>query len=174
MPATYINIATTTLSSNQATVTFSSIAATYTDLVLRMSVRTNRNDVGIVTDGVKFTLNSAATGYSNRWIQGTGSVVSTTSNTSQTFSVAFGGNSDQATASTFASLELYIPSYTAARDKPIHSFGMSENNNTNANMFSVAHLFRNSATISSIELSPQIGTNFLSGSTFYLYGIKNS
>jgi hypothetical protein len=70
---------------------------------------------------------------------------------------------------------MYIPNYTATTTRPISTISLSEDNSTNnAYLRVLANQYRGSAAISSIVLTPEIGPNWLSGSSFYLYGIKNS
>lgn len=78
-----------------------------------------------------------------------------------------------ATSNTFGSMEIYIPNYTASTNKPINHISVSENNAQNAEIYVDAHLWRNSATVTSIKIYPSSGS-FVSGSRFDLYGIKNS
>jgi len=69
MPATYEPIATNTLSSAAATVTFSSIPSTYTDLVLIMQGKS-----ALSTDDVQLYFNSdTGSNYSLTTLIGTGS-----------------------------------------------------------------------------------------------------
>jgi hypothetical protein len=79
-----------------------------------------------------------------------------------------------ATASTFANAELYIPSYTASQSKPLSLVSMAEGNTTNFSMGANAGLWRNTAALTSINIVSFVGANFVTGSSFYLYGIKNS
>ena len=69
----YDSIATTTLSTSTATITFSSIPATYTHLQIRYLAKTNRATYG-VDDGF-ITLNSDVTGanYYSHFLYGDGS-----------------------------------------------------------------------------------------------------
>ena len=76
-----------------------------------------------------------------------------------------------ATANTFSNAELYIPSYTASQNKPASFFGAQEDNSTTANIFLLANLAQITATISSIGMVLNSSANFVSGSSFYLYGI---
>jgi hypothetical protein len=175
MATTYKLISSNTLSSSVASVTFSSIPGTYTDLVLQISARgTNAS----VDSYITYYLNSGGTGLqSETYLGGTGSTTesgrTTNSNGgigSQGFISISGGS---ATSNTFGSVEIYIPSYTASQNKPTGNFGVSESNQTAVQMGITAGLWRNTAAVTSIVLSAGSG-NFASGSSFYLYGIKNS
>ena len=172
MPSTYTLISSNVLSSSAASVTFSAIPATYTDLVLRCSLR---SDVASTLENVTIRYNSdSATNYSLTRLRGDGSSASSSASSSaneMTFFAAADGST--ATSNTFSSWELYIPSYTASQNKPMGSFQVQENNTTAANITAVATLWRNSAAITSMLISAQ-SSNFVSGSSFYLYGIKNS
>jgi hypothetical protein len=74
------------------------------------------------------------------------------------------------TTNTFSNGELYIPSYTASQNKPVGIFAVTENNATTALMGITAGLWSNTAAITSLTLAQPSG-NFVTGSSFYLYGI---
>lgn len=174
MATTYTLISSNTVSGSTTTsVSFSSIPSTYTDLVLSISGRT---DSANVEDGVNLRFNSnSATNYSETFIYGNGSTASSSRDSNQTYGyVYYSLDGADATASTFGNLEIYIPSYTVSQNKPISSFGVAESNATAVRMSAGAILWRNTATISSIQITPLSGSNFSANSTFYLYGIKNS
>jgi hypothetical protein len=175
MPSTYTLISSNVLSSSAASVTFSAIPSTYTDLVVRISART---DQASTTAYLTYKLNGGGTGLqSETYLGGTGSTTesgrTTNSNGgigSQGF-ISLSGNS--ATANSFGSVEIYIPSYTASQNKPTGNFGVGESNIAAMQMGITAGLWRNTAAVTTIAFSPS-GSNFLTGSSFYLYGIKNS
>ena len=172
MAATYIPIASTTLSSSAASVTFSSIPQTYTDLVLRMSMRTGTTGFTLWT----FAINGTTTNYSSTGLYGTGSTTESprrTSGTDQFFRMQ-GTSTSTDTANTFANQEIYIPNYTANANKPISVSVARENNATDATVGVFANLWGNTSAITSITISAFSTDNLLSGSTFHLYGIKNS
>ena len=175
MPSTYTLISSNVLGSSAASVTFSAIPSTYTDLVLRMSVRTNR---AAVVDRVKINLNGLTTGiYSVRNLYGDGSAPASNADSAQTFTNYVYVNGNTSTSSTYSNTEMYLPNYLSATNKPLSIFGVSEENtSTSAATYigASAHLVGTTSTISSIVLAPLTGTNFNSGSSFYLYGIKNS
>lgn len=173
MPATYQLIGSNTLTTPTASVTFSSIPQTYTDLVLKMTLRAESpNPAG---DRIKVVFNGSSSSiYSATNILGSGSSGFGSSNLSnQTFLTLRYTNEDGMTANSFGIAELYIPSYTSSNNKPMGGISVQETNITNARMSATAGLFRSSSAISSIELLP-FELNWASGSSFDLYGIKNS
>lgn len=176
MPVTYQLISSNVLSSSAASVTFSSIPATYTDLVLRYSARTD--EAGSPYNDTKITFNgSTASNYSVTLLYAdttsAGSLRgSNAANIGRNYIDAAG-----ATSNTFASGEIYIPSYTVSQFKPLSSLNVTENNSATASTTltaAVAGLFRNNTAISSITMAAQGSTQFVSGSSFYLYGISKS
>lgn len=172
MPATYTLIASNTLSSSAVSVTFSSIPATYTDLVLRWSAR---SDVAGVDDYFALTVNGVTTTvYSLTNLTGNGSAAASANLSSNASARAYGVSGGSATSNTFGSGELYFPSYTASQNKPIGGYGANETNATAVFMGAVANLYRQTTAISSITLTILSGPNIVSGSSFFLYGIKNS
>ena len=171
MATTYTLISSNVLSSSAASVTFSSIPATYTDLVLRISAR---SDNASVNDGLNMTFNGVGgTSYSRVMLRGNGTDATSViaSSTSSFQSVPNGIVGNIATSNTFGSIEIYVPSYLVSQNKPISYFGAGEENATTAFMGVYAGLFSNTSAVSSIICSPINGTNFLSTSSFYLYGI---
>lgn len=172
MANTYTLIASNTLSSNSNSVTFSSIPATYSDLVLRI---TTRDSAATSFNDVQIRFNSdTATNYSYTFMMGSGSAASSNRGTSQVYGAAY-TTADSATANTFASTEIYIPNYTASANKPLSVISATETNATAAYILNYAELWRNTAAITSIELKIMGGgSDFKSGSSFFLYGIKNA
>jgi hypothetical protein len=173
--ATYTLINSNVLSSSAASVTFSAIPATYTDLVVRYSARTAE---AVANELIIYTLNgNTGSNYSTTTLIGNSSTVVSNRTTSAANIRAGWQDGDLATANTFGSAEIYIPSYTATQNKPTSNFSVAENNSAgtaetyiNAN----AGLFRITDAITSIAFASINGSNFVSGSSFYLYGISNS
>ena len=169
MANTYTLISSNVLSSSAASVTFSAIPSTYTDLVVRFSARNSA--AGTIGDcWVRF--NAATTNYSDTEIYGTGSAAGSGRSASSWLwmgDITAAGN----TANSFASSELYIPNYAGANNKVASAFTALETNATAARINAVAQLWSNTAAITSIGFFPNT-TNFDAGSSFYLYGIKNS
>jgi len=175
MPTTYTLIASNTLSSSAASVTFSSIPATFTDLVLRTSVKNSR---AFEYTPMKIDFNGLTTSiYSWRFMGAEGSTLANDATSATTYMDYPRSNGNNAgSANLFSNDEMYIPNYTSATKKPVRIFGVQEYNNTVSNMIkTTAGLIDITTAITSITIAPQSATyNLLSGSSFFLYGIKNS
>jgi len=172
MASTYTLISSQVLASSAATVTFSSIPATYTDLVLQVSARGTE----AATFGVSYiTLNGLSAGFSLTEIRGDGATAISGNNASTTrWADAYLPDAN-ATTNTFGSFELYFPNYANTSSyKPASNFWVSETNATTAYMGASAYLFNNTAAITSITFAIYTATSYATGSSFYLYGIKNS
>lgn len=173
---TYVALAKTVLTGTQATVTFSGIVNTYTDLVLLVS---SRDDYASGRDNIKLTINGTSANYSQRIIYGfgtsTGSVSAAGGGTGTYFDYLY-NTAASGTSNTFGSTEIYIPNYAGSTNKPISTTSVAENNATDSTTMIApgALLWSNTAAITSLTLAPALGTNFVSGSRFDLYGIKNS
>jgi len=171
--ATYTLISSNVLASSAASVTFSAIPATYTDLVVRASIRTDR--AGNNIDLLKLVINSNTSGvYSQTVLYGTGSAAASTRISSGTEFYYDFINGAASTSNTFASYELYIPSYTVSQNKPMSSFSVQEDNLSSARINADANLFSSTAAITSLTYTSNNAANFVSGSSFYLYGISNA
>ena len=158
-----------------ASVTFSSIPATYTDLVVKVSVRNNNT-------GMRVQFNSdTAANYSWRRLDANGASAFSDSNATfgspyNTFLYFSMQSTTTDTANTFSNGEMYVPNYTGSTQKSAFFDSVAENNATTAYMAMQAGLWTGTAAITTVTLSPDTGTSpaFSANSTFYLYGIKNS
>jgi len=169
MANTYIAIATVTVGSGgAATIEFTSIPGTYTDLLVKYSIRTDRS---AVSDGLDLTFNNNNSNYTYRYLLGDGSSASSASGSAKVFGQV---NGDTGTASTFGNGEVYIPNYAGNNNKSFSNDSLSENNATSANAWLGANLWSDTSAITSIKFTPQLGSNFKQYSTATLYGIKNS
>jgi hypothetical protein len=172
--ATYTLISSQVLGSSAASVTFSSIPTTYTDLVVKASAR---GDVAAVLGAMKINFNSdTATNYSYTQLLGNSSAATSTHATSATADTIINIDDASATTSTFGSFEIYIPSYNSTAAKPYFDIDVTENNLGTAGAADIqanAHLYRGTSGITSIVLTPSSG-NFVTNSSFYLYGISNA
>lgn len=152
-------ISTITVGAGGATdVTFSSIPATYTDLLFLLSCRTST--ASVVTNGA-FSLN----GFSNsmRSLYGTGSTAASFTTTS--IPIFMPGSS--ATANTFGNISIYVPNYTTSTSKSVSIDYTLENNATATELGIVA---ASASTTSAVTTSVITGP-FVQNSTISLYGI---
>lgn len=154
-----------------ASIDFTSIPSTYTDLVLKYSIRTART--GDPGDEIFITFNGSATGYSSRAIIGYGNSTSSSVGGSTQINRDWAATAN-ATASTFGNQELYIPNYAGSNSKSVSIDSVTENNAVWAYAALTAGLWSNSAAITSIKLVPEVGPTILEFSSATLYGIKNS
>jgi hypothetical protein len=180
MATTYSLISSVTVGSGgAANISFTSIPATYTDLLIKYSATTN--DTGVVT-WTKLTFNGSTSGYSDRYMRGNGvSVISGTDGSDSAGAAGFGGAvRSTATASGWVSpivqgnVEIYIPNYAGSNNKSYSVDGVIENNDTFTHQSLIAGLWSNSSAITSLNINATSTFAFQQYSTFYLYGISNA
>ena len=169
MATTYEIIASVTVGSGgAASMGFTSIPATYTDLVVKISSRTNHSGYA---DGLDLTFNSNASSYTYRLLDGDGASASSSTGSAKVFGRT---NASTSTASTFGNSEVYVPNYASSNNKSFSANSVGENNATSADIRLAGNLWANSAAITSISITPQVGISFNQYSTAYLYGISNA
>lgn len=171
MANTYKALQTVTVGAGgAASVSFTNIPATYTDLVIKASTRDART--GISVSDIRFNFNGSGVGtsISGRYMYGTGSAVTSTT-ISSSGELAF-GDADGATANTFGNAEIYIPNYVSSNFKSIYSDSVAENNATQGFQLLLAGLWSNTAPITSIAMTP-FTSPFAQYTTFTLYGVFN-
>ena len=165
MATTFVKIATVTVGAGgAASMDFSSIPSTYTDLVIKMSVRAATD---VADTRVRF--NASTTGYNDRWLYAeTTSALSTTNSAIDVLV-----NRSTYTASTFSNSEIYIPNYAGNQNKSVSADSVTENNATTALRHLEAGLWSNTAAISQITILMTTG-DIAQYSTATLYGISKS
>ena len=171
MANTYTLISSNVLSSSAASVTFSAIPSTYTDLVLRWSARSDASGMSARTTTLTF---NGTTSGSYTELRGTGSSAVSVANTALAYLFAGFTPGDGYTTNTFTNVEVYLPNYNVSTNKPVSAFSVLEQNSTTSNYLqTVANLQSQTTPITSVTIG-LTANNFISGSSFYLYGIKNS
>ena len=158
-----------TLTTSTASVTFSSIPQTYTDLKIVISAR---GDYAALGSSYKLSFNGSSSNFSIRALEGAGSGSPSSFTGTQYIGSAVGAT---ATADAFNNAEIYIPNYLSTTTAKSFSVdAVSENNGTEAYADLIAGLWNpgTQAAIYSVGLTPTSG-NFVANSTFYLYGISN-
>ena len=169
-PGSYYSIATTTLSTSTATITFSSIPDTFTHLQIRYIAR---SDFATTEADFLYSLNSDTTSsnYNYHRLIGNGTAAYSQSSTSSRIVGQNTGSS--ATSGMFAAGVIDILDYAlTSKYKTIRNLiGNDRNGGGTTGVYS--NLWRNSAAISSITLTPDSG-NWVQYSHFALYGIKGA
>lgn len=169
MANTYVKIASYAATGSVATIDLTSIPSTYTDLLLRGSIRgTNASTYSQVT----MTFNGSTSGYSSRNLEGGDGAAASYSTSSAAYVTAGYVSGANATASTFGVFDVYIPNYAGSANKSMSVDSAGETNAANGiYMDFFANLWANSAAINQITLSL---TNIAQYSTVTLYGISKS
>lgn len=173
MANTHIPIATTTVGSGGATtIEFASIPSTYTDLKIVGSWRVDR--AGQTRSGSRLWFNSNTSAWTSIRIAGYDSNSTISDLGGSTYFNQPQPTASAATASTFGSVEFYIPNYAGSQEKTIYSMSTTENNNATAWIIDYSGgVWGSTAAITNIKIDGN-GYNFVQYSTFTLYGIKNS
>jgi hypothetical protein len=165
MANTYTLIEAKTLGSAVASVEFTSIPQTYTDLKVVFSTRNTTNE-----NAVLLSLNGSSANFTNKRMYGDGTGVYSFSG-SDLF--AYIVRTDH-TANTFGNTEIYIPNYKSSTYKSILIDNANERTSTTVEMALTVGLWSNTANITSIGLASTGAGALAQHSTFYLYGISNS
>lgn len=167
MAVTYEPIATTTLGTANNTITFSSIAASWTDLVIVLVARTTA--VGAGGQNMFIRLNgSSSTVYSNTSLTGNGTTASTANNQNNNGCEI---PTALATSSGIWSLnKINIFSYAGSTNKTLLTES-SRDENGSGTVRRVVSLYRSTTAISSVSLVADGGDTFAVGTTATLYGI---
>jgi hypothetical protein len=171
VPGDFESIATTTLGTTAASITFSSIPATYTHLQIRMIARDTR---AVTLEGFVVQFNSDTAGnYSDHSVYGDGSSAAAYANTSATFMSPYAIASANATANVFGVSVIDILDYANTNKyKTIRALTGVDNNGSGALGLASGN-WRNTAAITSVTVGAQVGT-WVANSSFALYGIRSA
>lgn len=170
MAIAYNLIASNTVGSPVASVTFSSIAGTYTDLVLAVSARSA--STGNAWDSLTLEFNgSGGAAYSTRMLYGDGGTAAGAVSTGNSFVIWGHIPSNSATSNTFGNTLINIPNYTSGNYKSLIMDSVAETNAATTIMTLTGSVWANTAAITSIKCANYNATNFMQYSTFFLYGI---
>lgn len=149
-----------------ATIDFTSIPQTYTDLQLVWSTRDTR--AAWDSNGY-ITFNGSSSGYASKNLDGTGSTAESLSNIGGTTYLWF-FNNGTLTTNTFGNSSMYIPNYTSSSSKFASSDQITENTAINAYQSIFSYSWSGTSAITSITITA--GNNpFIQNSTASLYGI---
>lgn len=152
-------------SGGSATLSFTGIPATYTDLCLLLSTRGDNVD-----NGMYLQFNSSSSNLKNIRLYAAGT---TTASYTGNDIIMYSNRTVSNTTNMFSNIQIYISNYTTTNNKAVTIENVTERNEGNADLATIAGLWSNSATISSIQIVPAAGS-FIQYTTATLYGIKNS
>jgi uncharacterized protein YaiE (UPF0345 family) len=166
-------ISTTVLTGNAATVTFSLTAqqqVDYKHLQLRIAGRTDRASG---YDGGKIRFNGGtSTDYTYHHLGGNGTNVASYGDASSTYFYLPIGTMEAASsgANKYGAVICDITdAFSTTKNKTMRVLGGSL---TVTNIYLSSGLWVDTSAISSIAISPDVGTNYVSGSRFSLYGVR--
>ena len=162
MPSTYTPIATTTLGSTQASISFSSLGS-YTDLILVCNpINTSAgSDIGMQFNS------DTGNNYSGTWINGNGTTASSSRISTYAYIPVLQPISGQSTVYQGQGI-IQIMNY---RNSTTYKTVLSRYDDASKSTGAVAGLWRNTAAITSVLMKPGTGS-FATGSTFTIYGIQ--
>ncbi len=169
MANTFTLISKSILSSSQSSVSFTglgSYSSDYTDLQLICTARNTGS--GGHTGAAQLLLNSTSPSVIR--LYGSGSGVGT-----DTYAPDGSGLVVESTmtANTFASSTYYLPNFSSSNKKAVSIDSVQENNASTAYSQLALNLFDVTTGVTTLTIQPNGGA-FEVGSSFYLYGIKNS
>jgi hypothetical protein len=176
MANTYKLISSVTVGSGgAASIDFTSIPSTYTDLCVYLS---GRSTASFTRRILRLRLNNSSTAsdYTAKDIVGSGSAVTPGSQSAgtSTYIQVWDLPAATAMASTFGNIMIYLPDYAnTSTYKSVSVDSVAENNITASYMSLLTGFYNQNTAITQVNLLPDSG-NFAEYSTAYLYGIKNS
>lgn len=162
MPNTLTLIGTATGTGSSPILSFSSIPATYTDLLVKFSLRSD------TTGNTEAVLKLNSTSPTQRNLQGSGSAASSNTNA---WIIA---NASGSTTLTYTNGEFYVPNYLSSTAKSASSDIVEENNATSARAQLGAYFYSSvTSAVTALSITDVYG-NWTNLSTAYLYGVKNA
>jgi len=166
MANTFAAIATATAGSGGlASIQFTSIPNTYTDLCIKLSARTTN---AYFRDSVEIRFNSVNANLACTFIIGQTSTVS--AGPASVVTVEVEGNTNN--ANLFSIGDIYIPSYRSSNYKNVSVTYGSPNTTSGSNAIGMTSgIWSDTSAITSIILT---SASFMQYSTATLYGIKNT
>jgi len=169
MANTYQLIEAKTLSTGTNSISFTSIPQTYTDLNLLISVRASTSAELYLSIN-----NNVGSGY--RTLSMNGSAPSSFGFALYQTAKAYLGEAEYSTmtADTFASASVYLPKYTGSTKKTLQTeSGQTSQTGASLYWYINGSIYNSTSAIDNLQVYISAG-NMIAGSTFYLYGIKNS
>jgi len=168
MATTYTLISSVTVGSGgAASMSFTSIPSTYTDLLVEWSGRTTQS---AISTNAEISFNGSTANFTGKYLEGSGSGSGASGSYPRFVGVDAGSN---ATSNTFSNNMVYVPNYAGSNNKSFSADSAQENNIAQAQLTLNAGLWSQTAAITSITITPASGS-YVQYSTAYLYGISNA
>lgn len=171
MAITYEPLATTTLTTSAASITFSSISGAYTDLILvgqAKSLLSGTDSIGIAVNG------SGSTIYNRTYLEGNGSAVTSGGQTSQ---IRIVSDYIMGTSGT-ADFGVYTWNFMDYSNTTTKKTVLFRGNNTQVsggwNVSAMVYLVDITSAITSLTIATMNGPNLAAGTSFTIYGIKEA
>jgi hypothetical protein len=174
MPNTLTLISSSTVGAGGASnIEFTSIPATYTDLLVLYSLRTTLAGGPFYFDDCAIRVNGdTGANYSIVNARGRQNATASFSSSTATLIPIYEASGGDATTNAFGIGKIYIHNYAGSTKKAMGIDGASETNNaTEVQLGIISGVWNNTSAITSIRLYSQNGTNFVQHSSAYLYGI---
>lgn len=155
-----------------ASIDFTSIPATFTDLCVKYSLRGTTEN----TSYVYVTFNGSSSNLSSKNVNGNAGVSGSalSYNYGSTFQDIAGQSVYVWTSNTFSNGEIYVPNYAGSAYKSVSMDSVAENNASSAYDSLTAGLWSNTSAITQVTLRSGSTDTFAQYSTAYLYGVKNA
>lgn len=174
MAVTYKLIQTITVGAGgAASIDFTSIPQTYTDLVILITGRTNQ--AATISNLLLQFNGDTAANYNSYDMWGNGSAVQ--NDTALSAAYIYAGpvlSGSVSSTSIFGNAAAYIPNYTGSTSKPVSIDGVTEDNSTTRYTVFHAGRWSGTAAITSIKIFSGGSANLVQYSSASLYGIKKS
>jgi hypothetical protein len=171
-PGSYYSIATTTLSTSAATITFSSIPSTFTHLQIRGFAQQTNNAGANCT--IRYNSDSGSN-YNSHYLGGNGSTTGAGYFTNASTTGGYAFDSANNGSSAFSGFIIDILDYTNTNKyTTTKSFSGWSNNSNSENVSMMSSTWRNTAAVTNITLQDHSGGSFAQHSVFALYGIKGA
>lgn len=164
MALTYVAIATTTVGAGgAASIDFTSIPGTYTDLCLVASL--SIGSAGGTAQAMYVTINGSTSTFTGRYLYGDGV------NPASGVLARYVGSVNNSSP-TFNSTSIYFPNYAGSANKSFSVDNVTERNEASADANLIAGLWSTTSAITSISIAA--AASFVQYSSATLYGIKNT
>ena len=176
VPSSYESIATVTVGSGgSATVTFSSIPATYTHVQIRAITRNSYGSTVTTGNGTVRFNSDTGNNYALHQLRGTGAAASATAISSTSVMYGFSDIGGTSVTNFFGAGIMDILDYSNTNKyKTIRVLTGSDGNTTNDDwLYLASGLWQNTNAITTITLASSSG-NYAQYSQFALYGIKGA